>query len=197
MKVSIGIPSADAISKYLDYSAKASFSYEEVGESKNARVQGYDNDHSSKVVGKGTEDWEKAKQILLNWDHFPAAWTKIHDLNPTVEVGNDVAVTFNLFGLWWVNSARIVYFFDEPNRFGFAYGTLHGHVETGEEIFYLEKDSEGIISYHLKAFSKPAYWFVRLGYPAARFFQRKFVRDSLNQVKKLVNSSSINELEMA
>ena len=34
--------------------------------------------------------------------------------------------------------ARVVYVVDEPARRGFAYGTLHGHPESGEEAFLVE-----------------------------------------------------------
>ena len=69
----------------------------------------------------------------------------------------------------------------------FAYGTLPGHIEKGEECFWIEKDNEGIITYHIKAFSKPAYLFIWLVYPIARFFQRRFVKQSMDRMKKLSN----------
>ena len=46
-------------------------------------------------------------------------------------------------GLWWLNACRIVYVVDESgpiSKFGFAYGTLPGHVESGEERFLIEWD---------------------------------------------------------
>lgn len=190
MKISLGIPSKSTIESYLAYSRKALFNYKERLQTKSDEsVKGYDNDHHFEQVGKGEQDWENAKEVLLSWKHFPSKWTKIYDFNESVEVGNEVAVTFLLFGIWWINSARVVYKIDEPNRFGFAYGTLEGHVESGEEIFLLERDADGHVFYHIKAFSKPAYWFVRLGYPLARRYQKKFVRESMAEVRNMVKSS--------
>ena len=74
-----------------------------------------------------------------------------------------------VFGLWWVNACRIVYRLDghdASRRYGFAYGTLPGHVEQGEERFMVEWDQEDNVWYDLRAFSRPRYWLVRLGYPS-------------------------------
>jgi uncharacterized protein (UPF0548 family) len=35
---------------------------------------------------------------------------------------------------------RVVYVVDEPGRRGFAYGTLRGHAESGEELFLVRYD---------------------------------------------------------
>jgi len=89
-------------------------------------------------------------------------------------------------GLWWLNSCRIVYVIDIQDKFGFAYGTLPGHAECGEELFMVEKMPDGTVRYVLKAFSRPRVWLARLGYPIARAYQRKFVRDSKASMVKFV-----------
>ena len=93
-------------------------------------------------------------------------------------------------GFWWWNSARIVYTVDETGsarRFGFAYGTLPGHVERGEERFTIEMNSDGDVWYVIRAFSRPRLLAVRIGYPVARLLQRKFVRDSKATMLAAVN----------
>ena len=104
-------------------------------------------------------------------------------------------VLFKIFSIWWINSARIVYTIDNENKFGFAYGTLPGHLEKGEECFWIEKDESGSVYYHIKAFSKPAYWFVWLVYPLARTFQRRFVKESLTRMKKITNNEITNHVQ--
>ena len=37
---------------------------------------------------------------------------------------------------------RVVYVVDEPDRRGFAYGTLPGHPESGEELFLVRYDPD-------------------------------------------------------
>ena len=76
----------------------------------------------------------------------------------------------------------------EPARFGFAYGTLPGHVESGEERFLVEWDRESNrVSYDIVAFSKPNHWLTRLGYPLVRRTQKRFGRESAAAMFRAVN----------
>ena len=82
-----------------------------------------------------------------------------------------------------LNACRIVYTVDEEAatgaRFGFAYGTLPGHVERGEERFLVEwHRHDDTVWYDILAFSQPKHWLVRLGYPVTRFFQKRFAQAS-------------------
>ena len=52
-----------------------------------------------------------------------------------------------VLGMWTLNAARVVFVIDEPGRFGFAYGTLPRHVESGEERFLVERDAAGEVYY--------------------------------------------------
>ncbi|MET0304134.1 MAG: DUF1990 domain-containing protein [Microbacteriaceae bacterium] len=52
--------------------------------------------------------------------------------------------------------ARVVYVVDEPNRKGFAYGTLPGHAERGEEAFVVDRTDDGSVWLTIRAFSRPA-----------------------------------------
>jgi hypothetical protein len=61
---------------------------------------------------------------------------------------------------------------DEPQRKGFAYGTLPGHPELGEESFIVSISDEGVVWFDIVAFSKPARWFAKLGNPLLRFLQQ-------------------------
>ncbi len=185
MKASFFFPTPQKLDPFLDRQEGRDYSYTEVGQTRQREPKQYDNDHHSIILGKGEAVWEKAKRALENWQQFPAHWTKIYPNTAPLRRGTTVAVLFRVLGIWWTNSARIVYDFSDEKRFGFAYGTLPGHVETGEEVFWIERDETGEISYHIKAFSRPAYWFVWLGYPIARIFQRRFCRESMAQMKKL------------
>ena len=95
-------------------------------------------------------------------------------------------------GCWWLNSCRIVYVIDEQNpvwRFGFAYGTLPGHIEAGEERFLLEwSAADDIVWYDILAFSRPRHMLARLGYPLVRRMQKQFGRDSAAAMRRSVNT---------
>ncbi|MCE7923585.1 MAG: DUF1990 family protein [Haliscomenobacteraceae bacterium CHB4] len=43
--------------------------------------------------------------------------------------------------------------------------------------------------YVIKAFSRPRFWMARLGYPLARWYQKKFVRDSKRSTLSLLLSN--------
>ena len=85
-------------------------------------------------------------------------------------------------GVWWLNACRVVYAVDEAgplSKFGFAYGTLPGHVESGEERFVIEWDrGDDDVWYDIVAFSRPNHVLTRLGYPVVRRLQKRFGRDS-------------------
>ena len=72
-------------------------------------------------------------------------------------------------------------------KFGFAYGTLPGHVESGEERFLIEWNlADDNVWYDVLAFSKPNHILTRLGYPVARRMQKRFGRDSAAAMLKAV-----------
>lgn len=188
MKFQPFYPSPEQLYTFLKQQEKDSFSYTEIGATKNPKVIGYDNDEATTLLGEGDAIWEAAKTALQNWQHFPTSWTKIHAEYTPPQKGQTVLVLFHLFGLWWLNSARLVYTFEESHRFGFAYGTLNQHVECGEEVFWIERNEAGQVFYGIKAFSTPNWWAVKLVYPLARSFQRRFRQDSFAQMKRLVNT---------
>ena len=77
-----------------------------------------------------------------------------------------------------MNAAKIVYVVEAPRRFGFAYGTLPGHVESGEERLLIELADDDSVWYDILAFSRPNHFLTRLGYPFVRRLQKRFSRDS-------------------
>ncbi len=189
MQISISFPTRTQIQRFLNIESGLDYSYRELGATQQEPPRDYDHDHSSIYLGRGAELWSQAKTILDTWQQFPADWTNIQPTQAPLEVNQNVAVLFRLWGIWFTNSARIVYVLREENRYGFAYGTLPGHVEQGEECFWIEREANGAIYYHIKAFSKPRFWLAKLGYPIARMYQRKFVKESLNRFVALTTSA--------
>jgi uncharacterized protein (UPF0548 family) len=76
--------------------------------------------------------------------------------------------------------ARVVYVVDEPTRRGFAYGTLPGHPEDGEESFVVERADDGSVWIVIRAFSRPSRWYWWLVAPVLRltqeFYTRRYLR---------------------
>ena len=103
-----------------------------------------------------------------------------------------MAVMGRAIGMWWLNACRVVYVVDESgpiSKFGFAYGTLPGHVESGEERFLVEWDRGGDgVWYDILAFSRPNRFSARLGYPVVRRLQKRFGRNSAASMLRAVRS---------
>ena len=78
---------------------------------------------------------------------------------------------------------RVVYVIDEPDRRGFAYGSLPGHAVRGEEMFAVRYDpADGGVYAEVAAFSRPATWWSRLGAPVLALAQTVVTRRYLNAV---------------
>lgn len=71
---------------------------------------------------------------------------------------------------------RVIYVVDEPNRKGFAYGTLPGHPESGEEAFLVDRTDDGSVWLTIRSFSRPGGWAWWAVYPVLRLVQAMFTR---------------------
>jgi uncharacterized protein (UPF0548 family) len=148
-------------------------------------LKGFDHDANRILLGEGTDTFEAAKLAIQSWSMFPGGWARIHNERVPIEKNRIVVMTANVLGIWWANASRIVYTVDTPKDFGFAYGTLPHHVESGEELFHVFIDDKDQVWYEIKAFSRPRHILPRLFYPMARFFQRKFVKASMLNMKEI------------
>lgn len=120
--------------------------------------------------------------------NFP--WIELCWSNTPIEQGATVAIVVSHFGVFSLNASRIAYAIDEPRRFGFAYGTLLQHAESGEERFLVEwNETDDSVWYDLFAFSRPRAMPAKLAAPLARGLQKKFARDSLAAMQSAVRSS--------
>ena len=172
-------PSQQVIEGFLQVQRRCEFTYQEVGCTRETDVAGFDLDEYRVRLGQGQETFAAACSAMRAWRMFPKRWTGVVHGESDIAAQQTVAVLIKVFGLWWLNSARIVYMLgDTDRRFGFAYGTLPGHVECGEERFMVEWDEDDVVWYELRAMSRPRLWFTRLGYPFVRRLQRLFGRDS-------------------
>lgn len=79
---------------------------------------------------------------------------------------------------------RVVWTVEEPDRIGFAYGTLPGHPECGEESFVVSMDAAGDVWFEVAAFSRLAAWYARLGRPVAALLQHLAIERYLRVVAR-------------
>ena len=184
-------PTEGAIVELLNAARSAPYAYREVGATQGVAPRGYDSDRLRVCLGRGAETYERAKQAIRNWRMFPAEMTEILWPETAIIANSVVGVLFRAAGLWSLNACRIVYIVDETDehaeRFGFAYGTLRGHLERGEERFLVEhRRDDDTVWYDLACFSRPGHWLSRLGYPIVRRQQRRFRELSAKSMQKAV-----------
>ena len=72
-------------------------------------------------------------------------------------------------------------------RFGFAYGTLPGHIEAGEERFLIEWDrGDDRVWYDIVAYFRPRHVLARVGWAYGLWKVNGFRRDSAEVMREAV-----------
>jgi uncharacterized protein (UPF0548 family) len=134
-------------------------------------------------LGSGQAAFDKATAALRRWQQFDLGWLEAFPTDTPIAVGETILVIARAGGLWWTNAARIVYTVndesDAARRFGFAYGTLPRHVESGEERFLVDWDrATDRVCFDIVAFSRPRHLLVRLNRGRARAMQKRFAKEA-------------------
>ncbi|MBC7595851.1 MAG: DUF1990 domain-containing protein [Kineosporiaceae bacterium] len=156
------------------------FNYREVGATRGALPPGYYHLHASHVLGSGDEVFGRAVNRLMSWDMHRGAGLKVEARSARVIEGAEVV-------MHWLGQripCRVVYVVDEPDRRGFAYGTLAGHPECGEESFVIDRDAHtGVVTATVIAFSKPGRLSAKLLGPLGRALQKWMTSRYLDALK--------------
>lgn len=95
---------------------------------------------------------------------------------PLLTPGDTALLTLPVGPFHITAPVRVVYVVDEPQRKGFAYGTLAGHPENGEEAFMIEMREDDSVWLQIRAFSRPANRWWWMAYPALRIGQEIITR---------------------
>jgi uncharacterized protein (UPF0548 family) len=185
-------PSLATIQRFLAAEKQLAFTYAGVGTTASTPPDGYTVDHTRIQLGSGEATFLAARKALQSWNHFKLGWVEATPLDTPVRPDAVIGVLIRCIGVWWLNSARIVYVLDKPGpvkRWGFAYGTLPGHAESGEELFRVEwHEEDDSVWYDILAFSRPRHILARLGKPLVRRLQKRFARDSCAAMRRAVES---------
>ncbi|MEU7629028.1 DUF1990 domain-containing protein [Nocardia sp. NPDC049220] len=149
------------------------FTYPEVGATRGVLPEGYHRFRLRRPIGQGRALFEYAGAETLAYRMQKGTGIFRHADTPTAEPGSAVTVRLGVGPLGITAPCRVVYVLDEPDRRGFAYGTLPGHPEIGEELFAVEYDPADDTVYGLvTAFARNAAWYARLGGPLVELLQR-------------------------
>jgi uncharacterized protein (UPF0548 family) len=185
-------PSDEQIRRFLATQRNLPCSYPEVGASRNNGMPpGYPINYYRYRLGQGAAVFERATAALRQWKMYGLPWTQL--CWPEVPLGADetVAVLVRHWPIWSLNACRIIYTHDDADetgrRFGFAFGTLPGHVESGEERFSVEwQRRDDTVWYELFAFARPRHPLARIGFPVVGLVQRHFARESAKAMRAVV-----------
>ncbi|HKB36468.1 MAG TPA: DUF1990 domain-containing protein, partial [Gemmataceae bacterium] len=192
--LSLRKPSAERLRDFLAAQSKLDLTYPAVGATAAVPPAGYVVDRTRIKLGEGAKVFAAGKAALERWEHFRLGWVETWPPDAPIQAGQVVGVIARLFGLWWLNACRIVYAVDEAGpvqRFGFAYGTLPQHAESGEERFTVEwHERDAAVWYDILAFSRPQQLLARLGYPFTRRLQKRFARDSAASLRRAVGQGT-------
>jgi uncharacterized protein (UPF0548 family) len=155
------------------------YSYLEVGATASVMPRCYS--HLEESVALQASSFDAAAERLMTWQVHEDAG--IHVAASSRRVQPDDVVEMFLGPQWLRVRAicRIAYVVDEPDRAGFGYGTLHGHPESGEEAFLVER-ADGAARFTIRAFSKPATRLARYGGPFTSRVQARITQRYLRAI---------------
>lgn len=136
----------------------ADLRYSEVGATRGALPPGYHRVVRVTVVGHGPDRFRSAAEQVLTWQLQRSSGLAVDATGP-VRDGLEAVLKIGPLRA----PVRVVYVVDEPRPAGFAYGTLPGHPESGEEAFVVEHAADDSVRLTVTAFSRPATLLARLG----------------------------------
>ena len=115
--------------------------------------------------------FDEACERLMTWQVHERAGLRV--ASSAARASHDAVVVMRLGPgpLSLTIPCRVVSAIEEADRVGFAYGTLPGHPESGEEQFLIERNGDEV-RFQIHAFSRPSSHLARLAGPLGRQFQR-------------------------
>jgi uncharacterized protein (UPF0548 family) len=135
----IGRPTEAELSRLLREAEAAEPTYDHLGSTLDPERYGSGRVRAHDVcVGRGAQDFLAARTALQTWVPQLALGADAAISSSRVAEGETVVIVFAKGPFHLVVPNRIVAVVDEPRRYAFAYGTLPGHPECGEESFTVE-----------------------------------------------------------
>jgi uncharacterized protein (UPF0548 family) len=155
--------------------------YPDYGATASRLPEGYHHLERQVRLGTGREVFDRASAALMSWQVHRAAGLKViadDDPRPGLRVVSRLALGITA-------PCRVVYVIDEPARHGFAYGTLRGHPESGEESFVVSMGKEGQVLFTVRAFTRPGTLLARVSGPVGRIVQHWVTERYVRAMRRL------------
>ena len=179
-----GRPTDDALKRIAEGVSSAGVTYERVGDTLAGDLPPhYQHDRGEVSIGSGAEAFSRGVEGLRSWRAHLGAGARVVPNTEPAE-GMTVVVAVPVGPLTAIAPCRIVRIIDDADAYGFAYGTLPGHPEKGEEAFVVRRLASGSSVFAVTAFSRPAELLARAGGPITRRIQQGMTQrylDALGQ----------------
>jgi uncharacterized protein (UPF0548 family) len=190
----IGAPTDEKLARVLAGLRDSPLTYTDVGATLAVGAAGppagHRRAHARRVVGQGDADFAAACDAIRGWRLHRGQGFRVVPDDPPIAAGTEVVTAVPLAGPVHVLAAcRVVGVIDEPDRFGFAYGTLAVHPASGEESFVVQRTPTGEVVGEVTAFSRPRHPLVRLGGPVARRQQARATEGYLDALARYVREA--------
>ena len=148
--------------------ATAPFTYAEVGATQDPELPaGYAHGSRAQVVGHGDEAFARAVAAVFDWRMQKGVGLRVRASGPPSEPGTVVVLTAGPGRFGYDIPCRVVWARTEGDEQGFAYGSLPGHPESGEESFVVSRGPDGAVVFTTRVFSRLASPLARLGGPVS------------------------------
>jgi uncharacterized protein (UPF0548 family) len=169
----------------LNVFRSSDLTYAEVGASEFLPLpSGYS--HLRYRLDLGAVSFDAAAEAIETFALHRAAHVRMVTDAPRAEPGVRVTAVVGLGRLRMVAPCEVVAVFADPDRRGFAYGTLAGHPERGEEAFLVTRSAGGSVVFEVRAFSAPARWYAKVGSPLVPVFQRLYAWNLGRTLRRLL-----------
>ena len=163
------------------------YTYAPVGRSRGELPAGFHHLRRTRVVGCGEPAFVAAAHALLSWQVQRGAGIRVEASCPVVSEGTVLVLHVGRGPFTVAAPARVVHVVDEAARRGFAYGTLPGHPECGEESFLVELRDDEAVAFTVTAYSRAGSLLTRAAGPGNRAFQRFMADRYLRALRRIVH----------
>jgi len=165
-------PSAGALGDLVLGQAACELTYREVGASAGTMPLGYRHDRWE--IDLGAFDEDTFRRLAAGFTIAPGG---------PITAGLTFALVVPLPVGYVTGVGRVICVTDQPEDYGFVYGTLPAHPEQGEEAFHVARHG-GRLVLTVIAFSRPRHPAARLGGPLTRALQLRANRSYLRAMRR-------------
>jgi uncharacterized protein (UPF0548 family) len=148
--------------------------------------EGFHHVSAEMIIGQGPEAFARACDGLRTWQAHRLRGVRVFPADAPVRAGATVVVVVGTPVGAIAAPCRIIAVTDEAGSFGFAYGTLPGHPEEGEESFVVTIGDDGLVRFRIRAFSRPGDTLTRFAGPMGRWFQSAATKGYLRAMHRFV-----------